>query len=167
MDFKSVRHMMWLKSGTGERGRITWKPAERFFRDHPYVDYSGNTGGKPRFYTKVGSRFFFNCQVDETITIRIWYQGLHGNFSNDAISHSFDSDNLAFQAIVACVLAQIPEAITGIELSPKATAAAAKKEFWINRLIEADIMKADEEIQMGENVDRETSEGETQPYGWV
>lgn len=166
-NFKEIRYMMWLKSSTGEHSHIKFKPTERFFRDHPYVDYTGNTQGKPRFYTRTGTRIQFNCQLDETVTLRIWYQQKHGNFASDETSHSFEPDNLGFQAIVATVLGEIHDALPGIQLSPKAQIAMLKKEYWISKLIEIDLMKSDEEIEMGENIDGETSEGETQPYSWV
>ena len=167
MDFKEIRYIMWLKSSTGEHGQIKWKPPESFFHDHPYVDYTGNTESKPSYYTQVGSRLYFNCPANETITIRIWYQGKHGNFDSDSDSLRFEPDNIGFQAIVATTLAELHEALPAMEISPKAALAMQKKEYWINKLIEIDIMRSNEEIQMQENVDRDTSEGQTQPYSWV
>ena len=166
-NFKEIRLLMWLKSTTGEYGILKWKPQGSFQKDHPYLDYSGATRGKPTFYTRIGTRYFFNCPFDEGVTARAWYQQVHGNFADDDTSHSFESDDLGFQAIVACVLSELHEALPGLQLSQKAQMAISKKEYWINKLIESDIIKSNEEIEMLENVDRETSEGDISPYSWV
>jgi len=108
-----------------------------------------NTKSKPTYYTQVGSRLYFNCPADETITIRVWYQGKHGNFDSDSDSHRFEPDNIGFQAIVAATLAELHEALPAMDISPKAALAIQKKEYWINKLIEIDLMS------------------QTQPYSWV
>jgi len=166
-NLKEIRFMQWIISSDGSHGRIKWKPAERFLMDHPFVDYSNHTTGKPEYYTKIGTRYYFNRPADETITVRIWYQKTHGNFTDDTTSHSFEPDNLGFQAIVATVLAELHDALPGMEISLKAEQAIQKKEYWISKLIEADMKKADEEIIMLGNTDRDTSEGEISPYSWV
>lgn len=167
-NFKEIIFLQWIKSGTGENGRIKYLPQQDFVNRYPYVEYSGNTDGKPKHYTRVGTRYFFNCQLDETVTLRAWYQQLHGNFAGDSTSHSFDPDNLGFQAIVACVLSEAQEAIPGLQLSQKAIETAQRKEYWINQLIEYDLNRANEPIEI-EPLHRRTdsSAGVTDPYSWV
>lgn len=166
-DFKEIIHMLWLISTTGSNAKIMYKPRKRFLLDYPYIDYSGITGGKPTFYTWIENTVFFNCPADEDITIRVWYQKTHGNFTDDSTSHLFEPDNLGFQAIIAVALSEIQEALPGMEISQKTALVMQKKEYWINQLIEIDMTKADQEIEMGENIDLKTSAGITDPYAWV
>ena len=166
-NFKELRSLIWLNSTTGEHALLTWKPQEKFQRDHSYLDYSGVTSGKPRFYTRIGTRYFFNCPFDEEVTGRAWYQKVHGDFADDDAVHLFSPDNMGFQAIIACVLAEIQEALPGMDVSKKAIASLQKKEYWIGKLIDMDIIKANETIEMGENTDSEGSRNDTNPYGWV
>jgi len=166
-NLKEPLHVMWLNSTTGEHREIRWKPQQTFHRDHPYRDYSSISTGKPKWYTRVGTRWFFNVPADESITVRVWYQQTHGNFSSDATSHSFVPDNTGFQAIVASVLEELHDALPGMEMSPKAIAAINKKGYWIQKLIDADMKRANEDVEMLENVHGDKSADITDPYAWV
>ena len=167
-NFKEIIFLQWIKSSTGENARIKFMPQQAFLDRYPYVEYSGNSDGKPGYYTRIGTRYFLNCQLDEAVTLRAWYQKLHGNFTDDATPHSFDPDNLGFQAIVSAVLSEAQEAIPGLQLSQKAIEAVQRKEYWINQLIEYDLNRANEPIEI-EPLHRQT-EGVgsmINPYNWV
>ena len=69
-NFKEIFFLQWIKSAAGENAPITFKPRQEFLKLYPYVEYSGNTDGKPKHYTKMGTRYHFNCQLDEAVTIR-------------------------------------------------------------------------------------------------
>jgi len=166
-NFKEITRMQWVKAATGEHGRIKYKHPGAFDRDYPYLDYAGRTGGKPQFYTQKGTRYFFNCPLDETVSVRAWYQMKHGNFASDDAVHLFDSDNLAFQAIVSITLSELHDALPGFELSPKAQFAIQKSGVWVSQLIESDRGRTDEEIVLGAYEDRNPSGGDNDPYSWV
>ena len=166
-NFKEIIFLQWVKAGTGENGRIGFLPQQDFLSRYPYVEYSGNSDGKPTYYTKIGTRYFLNCQLDEAVTIRAWYQQLHGNFSDDGDSHLFDPDNLGFQAIISCVLSEIHEAIPGLQLTAKTAEAIQRKEYWINQLIEYDIGRSNEPIEVEALHKRQVSSSVTDPYSWT
>lgn len=166
-NFKEILLLQWAKASSGENARIKFLPFPDFIERYPYVEYSGNTDGKPKHYTKTGTRYLFNCQLDETVTMRAWYQQLHGNFVNDAAVHSFDPDNLGFQAIVSIVLSEIHDALPSLEVSKKAGMAMQKSEIWIDRLIRADLIKSDQPIEFEWSEQRTGEAGITNPYEWV
>ena len=166
-NLKEVLFLEWVKSGTGENARIHYLPEPEFHDRYRYVSYSGNTDGKPRHYTRAGSTFLFNCQLDETVTVRAWYQQYHGAFALDTTSHSFQPDMLGFNAIVAVVLSEAHRIIPGLQLNPKAQSAASYAQYWINELIKADSVRADEEIKLFPKYKRDSSGGQTDPYHWV
>jgi hypothetical protein len=64
------------------------------------------------------------------------------------------------------VLQELQTALPGLTLSQKALTAMQKKEYWINKLIEADVSQANEQIQMREITDSPLG-GDTSPYDWV
>lgn len=167
-NFKEVIFLHWIKSSTGENARIHFLPQQDFLSRYPYVEYSGNSQGKPRYYTRIGSRYLFSSQLDEAVTVRAWYQKLHGNFADDTAEHLFDPDNLGFQAIVASVLSEAQEAIPGIQLSQKAMEAVQRKEYWINQLIEYDLSRSNEPIEIEPLHRRGQGTADvTDPYDWV
>jgi hypothetical protein len=164
---KEIMFLQWIKSGTGENAPIDFLPERDFLKRYPYVEYSGNTDGKPIHYTRYANRLFFNCQLDETVTARAFYQKVHGNFTDDNTSHAFQPDNLGFQAIVACVLSEVKEALPGMEVTPAGQQAMSKKEIWIEQLIRYDMVKSNEQIEI-EPADKRSGEaGITNPYDWV
>lgn len=166
-NFKEILFFQWIKAATGENARIIFLPFPDFIERYPYVECSGNTDGKPKHYTKAGTRYLFNCQLDETVTMRAWYQQLHGNFANDAAFHAFTPDNLGFQAIVSIVLSELHDALPALEVSPKAAMAMQKSEIWIDRLIRADLIKSDQPIEFEWGEKRTGEAGITNPYEWV
>lgn len=166
-NLKEILFLQWIKSATGENAEIKFLPNTTFQRRYPYVEYSGNTDGKPKHYTKYGNRLHFNCQLDETVTARVFYQQLHGNFSGGTAAHSFQPDNVGFQAIVAFVLSELRESIPGLDVGPKALAAIAKKDVWVQKLIEHDNINAHEEIELEPLDKTEHQGGVTDPYEWV
>ena len=167
-NFKEILFLQWIKSSTGENARINYLPQQDFLARYPYVEYSGSTDGKPKYYTRIGTRYFFSCKLDETVTMRACYQQLHGNFADDATSHSFDPDNLGFQAIVACVLSEIHEALPGLQLSDKVVEAIQRKEYWINQLIEYDLRRANEPIEVEPLHRQDTAWPDViDPYNWI
>ena len=157
----------WIKSATGENAEIKSLPYIKFLRKYPYVEYSGNSDGKPKYYTRYANRLFFNCQLDETVTARAFYQKTHGSFANDAAEHSFQPDNIGFQAIVAFVLSELRESLPGVKLSPAVAAAIAKKDYWVNKLIEHDLVNAHEEIEIEPLHKIDYPDTTINPYDWV
>lgn len=166
-NFKEIKRFEWIKSATGEYSKLIWMPTDEFLDRFPYPDYSSRTSGKPTRYTRIGTRYMVNCPVDEVVTWRIWYQKYHGAFADDDTSHSFDPNMLGFQAIVASVLAEIHNALPGLELSPKVKTQIGLQEYWINKLIAADISHIDEPVEMQENKDAVGIAPIESPYGWA
>lgn len=166
-NLKEVLFLEWVKSGTGENARIHWLPEQEFHDRYRYVSYSGNTDGKPRHYTRAGKTFLFNCQLDETVTVRAWYQQYHGAFTDDATEHNFVPDMLGFNAIVAVALQEAHRLIPGIQLNPKAQSAASYAQYWVEELIKADAQRADEEVKLFPKYKRDSSGGVTDPYHWI
>ena len=164
---KEILFFQWIKSGTGENAPIRWLPYQDFLKKYPYVEYSGNTDGKPIYYTRYANRLFFNCQLDETVTARAFYQKVHGNFSADGSSHAFQPDNVGFQAIVACVLSEAREALPGLEWTEVALTTLQKKELWIQQLIKYDSVNANEEVELEPAHKADGEQGITNPYDWV
>ena len=166
-NLKEILFLQWIKSATGENAEIKFLPFQTFQKRYPYVEYSGNTDGKPAYYTKYGNRLHFNCQLDETVTARAFYQQTHGDFANNDTAHSFQPDNIGFQAIVAFVLSELRESIPGLDVGATALAAIAKKDMWVSKLIEHDLINDHEEIEI-EPMDKVVfSGGVTNPYEWV
>jgi len=165
--FKEIRMFEWIKAATGENSRIKYLPIREFHDRFRYISYSGNTPGKPTFYTRQGNSLLFNCQVDETITARIWYSKYHGNFANDSASHLFQPDNIGFQAIICTALTELRRLIPGVEVPQQALAAAQFAEYWIERLIEEDIGKSDEGVKIAPADKKENYSSTSDPYDWV
>lgn len=167
-NFKEILFLQWIKSSSGESGQIKYLPQQNFLTRYPYIEYSGNSTGKPKYYTRIGTRYLFNCQSDEAITVRAWYQKLHGNFASDSAPHLFDPDNLGFQAIVSAVLSEVHEAIPGLQLSNKVIEAAQRKEYWIGQLIEYDSARVNEPIRITpKHRDYDGAGDITDPYNWA
>jgi len=166
-NMKEILQLEWIKSDTGEHGTLKWMPFRAFLKRYPYHDYSNRTRGKPDKYTKAGSTIILNRPADEGISLRAWYQQLHGAFAADTTTHSFEPNMLGFQAIVSCVLNEAHDLIPGIEMSKKAMQEMAKKEAYIAALIDADKSKVDEPFEMSENADSPGIAPEESPYGWV
>jgi hypothetical protein len=166
-NIKEVLFLEWIKSSTGENARIHYLPERDFHDRYRYISYSGNTDGKPRHYTRVGNTFLFNCQLDETVTVRAWYQQYHGTFADDDASHSFVPDMLGFHAIVCVCLQECHRLLPGLQLSPKAQAAAGNAMYWIEKLIDADLNRADEPVEFVPQYKKDTQGGITDPYYWV
>ena len=115
----------------------------------------------------MGTRYFFSCQFDEAVTLRAWYQQLHGDFADDNAVHLFDPNNLGFQAILACVLSEVHEALPGLQLTEKTVEAINRKEYRIGQLVNYDIGRANEPIEIEPQHKRSGSVGITSPYNWV
>ena len=166
-NFKEILFLEWIKSSTGENAQIRYLP-EKDFRDRfRYVEYSGNTDGKPTFYTRSGQRLFFNRQLDETVTVRAWYHKLHGALTSDATEHSFVPDMLGFNAIVSVALSEAHMFVPGLVLNKKAQAAASFAQYWVDKLIAADLDRADEGIEITPKHMKDSSGGLTDPYYWI
>jgi hypothetical protein len=166
-NLKEILFLEWIKSTTGENAQITYLPQKQYHDMFRYVSYSGNTNGKPMFYTRIGKRLMFNCQLDETVTVQAWYQQYHGAFAADETSHSFEPDMLGFNAIVSVALQEAQSLIPGLQLNPKANFVISKASYWIEELIKADGNRADEEIRMAPKHSRDVRGGVTDPYYWV
>lgn len=166
-NLKEVLFLEWIKAATGENSRIMSLPELEFHDRYRYVSYSGNTDGKPKHYTRVGKTFLFNCQVDETITVRAWYQKYHGAFASDGTSHSFEPDMMGFNAIVDVALQEAHRMIPGLQLNPKARSAASYAKYWTDELIKADLKRSDEEIKLFPKYKRSGGGGLTDPYHWL
>lgn len=168
-NLKEVLRLEWIKSATGENGEIKWMPFQQFLKRYPYHDYSSRTTGKPTRYTRAGEEgnFILNRAADEAITLRAWYQQYHGAFTTDTTSHSFQPNMLGFQAIVACVLGEVHDLIPGIEMSQKAIIEMQKKEAYIQSLINYDMSRAGEPLEMVENIDSDGIAPDESPYGWI
>jgi hypothetical protein len=163
-NLKEILYLQWIVSARGESGKLKWIPFREYQQRFPYVEYSGNTDGKPVYYTKYGNRIFFNCQLDEAVTMRAFYQKTHGVF---ATVHLFQPDNIGFQAIVACVLSECRELLPGLEWSQAAIQALEKKELWIQQLIKHDMVNSDEDIEMEPAHRKDYDTGAESPYSWV
>ena len=165
-NLKEITHLQWVKAATGEHNNITHLPEQEFHARYGYVSYSGNSEGKPMHYTRAGNTLLFNCALDETVTVRAWYQQYHGNFTDDNTSHSFQPDNLGFQVIVAVILQELHTSIPGLELSPKAQAALMKASVYVGKLVMADLDKASEPIVLRA---AHTKHEDTvyNPYNWT
>jgi len=166
-NLKEILRLEWIKSSTGEYGHIKWMPFKEFLKQYPYHDYDGRNTGKPTRYTIAGAKHIYNTPADEDITLRAWYQAHHGAFASDGVSHSFQPNMLGFQALVSCVLSEAHDLIPGIEMGQKAMMEMQKKEVYIQQLIQHDMTKADESIELQENIDSDGDVPETSPYGWV
>lgn len=164
---KEIFRLQWIKSSTGEHADIDWLPPQKFIDRFGYVEWAGNSDGKPYFYTRFKNRFHFNVQADEAITARAWYYQYHGNFADDDAVHVFQPDNMGFQAIVAGVLKELHIALPGMEISKKALSAAQQYESWIAQLIAHDESQADEEIQILPAHKDHYSRMDSDPYDWV
>lgn len=166
-NLKELLYLQWIKPATGENAPITWLPERDFQKRFPYVEYTDNETGKPRYYTRYGNRLHLSNMLDEAVTIRAFYQQLHGNFTDDTTEHSFQPDNLGFQAIVASVVGEIREALPGLAWSQIAIQCLQKKEFWIQALLAHDLDSADELIEL-EPADKRMEESSiTDSYHWV
>ena len=167
-DFKEILFLEWIKPATGENARITHLPKLDFLNRFRYIEYSDNTTSKPSYYTRLGTRYLFNIKVDEEITVRAWYQQYHGAFATDDTPHEFSPDMLGFNAIVSGVLAEAQVAIPALVLTNKAVSEASRKEFHIQKLIEADNLRTDEGMEIGfMNRGRGGGMGLTSPYDWT
>lgn len=164
---KEILFFEWIKAATGENSRLNYLPPREFHEMFRYVSYASQTKGKPHYYTRQGGLLLFNCPLDETVTARIWYQKYHGAFAADASSHLFEPDKIGFQAIVSTCLTEIHRLIPGVELSQKASVAAKFAEYWVEKLIEADMARADETPKLRANIHRDSKGGLTDPYNWI
>ena len=166
-NFKEALFFEWINSTTGENARIRYLSERQFHDRYRYISFSGVTSGKPKYYTRVGKTFLLNCPLDEDVTARVWYQKYHGAFTDDDTSHGFEPNMLGFQAIVCVALQEVQRFVPGLQLSQKAQAAAMNAEVWIERLIQADLIKSDEDIEIEPLHTRGSSGGQTDPYSWV
>ena len=164
---KEILNIEWIKSSTGEYGEVKWMPLREFLKKYPYHDYGTRTRGKPSRYTRSAGKYVLNVPADETITLRAWYQKFHGAFSTNTTTHDFEPNMLGFQAIVSCVLSEAHDLIPGIEMSQKAMMEMQKKESYIQQLIEFDKTRANEGIELQENVDSDGIAPDESPYGWA
>lgn len=166
--YTEIKHtitLMWLKSSTGEVGKINYLTPDVFLGRYPYVDYASRDTGKPVFYTEINSKYYVNVPLDEAVTLRHYYQRYHPQISGSE-TILFDPPNIAMMAVVAAAISEINDALPGLDLSPKAQAAMMRKEFWINRLIEYDLKRADP-IELGSLERGDWRTFETDPYAWV
>lgn len=166
-NFKELIDLQWIKSTSGENAFIKWLPEKDFRKRYSYVEYSGNTEGKPPYYTRYGNRIHLSCAFDEAVTVRAYYQQTHGNFADDDTSHSFQPDNVGFQAIVACALSELRESLPGLAWTQIALQCLQKKEMWIQQLINHDLINTDEEIELEPADKRDEEAGITDAYEWV
>ena len=166
-NLKHITYMQWIKSATGEHGRIDYMPTEEFQEQYPYVEYSGNPAGKASIYTKRGTRYFYNCKWDEAVTVRAFYQMRHGAFANDNALHLFEPDEIGFQAIVCGVLAAVQDVLKGVQISQKGMQMIQQKEYWINELIRHDLVKPGQEIKIKPNHRKIAFVRDEDPYDWA
>jgi len=167
-DFKENRYCMWLLSTTGESGKITWLPEERYHNMFQYPDYSARGTGTPRFYAKIGDYLYFNSMADKDYTIRLWYQKYHVAFTDDNTSHSFKPDYMAALAIVSWVLTETKDLLP---LTDEGRAMAAKAKDFVGALIAADDDHAEESMDLEVYFDSDR-EGVfrgagVDPYDWI
>lgn len=167
-NFKELLDLQWIKTTTGENAPIRWLPEEDFRKRYPYVEYSGNTQGKPVHYTRYANRIHLSHMFDEAVTVRAYYQQLHGNFTDDTTSHSFQPDNMGYQALLSCVVGELREVMPGLAWTQIALQCLQKKSLWIEQLIIHDLRNADEEIEI-EPADRRMEDyaSVTDSYDWV